>query len=239
MLDHNVIILTTGLAGSSAVAGLLSRVPLWTGDHQFKKHDYNTWENNELVEINKHLIKQVGLDDVWMSRFDSAYSQKIIDCMTQSDRDRLRDFLLLCDKSGPWLWKDPRLWLTFPAWHSLLGDRNVKYILVKRDPLQSWISMQLRRKIGSYFKISNNDNKVNEYIREVLNSRGLKFIEVLYEDLSLDPEGVLKSINGHIGSRLTMNDLRASFSGSIGKKQHGLYSLIKAIAIFTKNSIIN
>ena len=49
----NVIILTGGLTGSSALAGLLTEAGYWCGEDTFKKSDYNTYENAELIALNR------------------------------------------------------------------------------------------------------------------------------------------------------------------------------------------
>jgi hypothetical protein len=47
-MRKNVIILTSGLSGSSVLAGLIANAGYWVGDETFKKDDYDTFENREL-----------------------------------------------------------------------------------------------------------------------------------------------------------------------------------------------
>ncbi len=54
-MKRNVIILTSGLTGSSVLSGLISRGGFWTGDTH-KKEDYDTYENKRLIELNLSLI---------------------------------------------------------------------------------------------------------------------------------------------------------------------------------------
>ena len=68
-MPRNVIILTTGLAGSSVLTGLLAEAGYWTGDDTFKKSDYNTFENQELVELNRGIFKAVGYERNYTMEF--------------------------------------------------------------------------------------------------------------------------------------------------------------------------
>ena len=53
---RNVIILTSGLTGSSVLTGLISRVGYWNGDQTHKK-EYDTCENSELISLNLSLFQ--------------------------------------------------------------------------------------------------------------------------------------------------------------------------------------
>ena len=61
----NVIILTTGISGSSVITGLLAKSGLWTGDETIFKDNitgtYETYGNKKLVELNESLFKEAGL----------------------------------------------------------------------------------------------------------------------------------------------------------------------------------
>ena len=65
----NVIILTGGLTGSSALAGLLSAAGFWSGEGTFRKRDYDTYENSELIRLNRQLLKRVGAGEEYTMRF--------------------------------------------------------------------------------------------------------------------------------------------------------------------------
>ena len=65
----NVIILTGGLTGSSALAGLLSAAGYWSGEDTFKKHDYNTYENVELIRLNGQLMGKVSVSEEYTVKF--------------------------------------------------------------------------------------------------------------------------------------------------------------------------
>ena len=65
----NVLILTGGLTGSSAFAGLLTASGYWCGEDTFKKSDYNTYENSELIRFNRQLMQRVAVGDEYTSCF--------------------------------------------------------------------------------------------------------------------------------------------------------------------------
>ena len=61
----NVIILTTGISGSSVLTGFLAKSGLWIGDETVYKDNitgkYETYENKKLVDLNDELIDEGGL----------------------------------------------------------------------------------------------------------------------------------------------------------------------------------
>ena len=69
VVRDNVIILTGGLSGSSALAGLLSAAGYWSGEDTFKKRDYNTYENAELIRLNRQLMQRVAVGEDYTKRF--------------------------------------------------------------------------------------------------------------------------------------------------------------------------
>ena len=64
----NVIILTGGLTGSSALAGLLAAAGYWSGEGTFRKRDYNTYENSELIRLNRQLMQRAGAGEEYTMR---------------------------------------------------------------------------------------------------------------------------------------------------------------------------
>ena len=65
----NVIILTGGLSGSSALAGLLVAAGFWSGENTFRKRDYNTYENSELIRLNRQLMQRADVGEEYTMRF--------------------------------------------------------------------------------------------------------------------------------------------------------------------------
>ena len=69
MKSHGVIILTSGLSGSSVVSNLISRGGYWTGDSTHQKRDYNTYENEALIELNQKLFELAGYNGNYTREF--------------------------------------------------------------------------------------------------------------------------------------------------------------------------
>ena len=55
----NVIILTSGITGSSVLSGFLAHSGYWAGDTTHKK-EYDTFENAELIALNLKILQQAG-----------------------------------------------------------------------------------------------------------------------------------------------------------------------------------
>lgn len=126
----NVIVLTSGLSGSSVVTNLLSKAGYWLGVSTCVKADYNTYENSQLVYLNDLLLKAVGYDANY-SR--SVKPDKVIEVgalFSSINLAPFKEFIDICEDSGPWLWKDPRLWVTMPFWVQLLEKDSFQVVLL-------------------------------------------------------------------------------------------------------------
>ncbi len=116
----NVIILTTGLSGSSVVTGLIKKAGYWTGESTVYKNNssgkYETHENTELVNLNDQLVKQAGFEfghDAWYKPEAIAQFAKLHGSI---DEAPYRQFIEQENSHSPWLWKDPRLWFSCSTW---------------------------------------------------------------------------------------------------------------------------
>jgi hypothetical protein len=106
----NVIILTGGLTGSSALAGLLVAAGYWSGEGTFRKRDYNTYENSELIRLNRQLMQRAGAGEEYTMRFLPDTIDRIA-TLAGVDPGEYRALVADCDAHALAL-KDPRLWLT-------------------------------------------------------------------------------------------------------------------------------
>jgi hypothetical protein len=75
-----------------------------------------------------------------------------------------------CDSHAPWMWKDPRLWLTIRFWAPLLTWPRIRVLLLSRDPVQSWISCTQRRQIQTY-KYSRRYNEAIQRSLDIMRER--------------------------------------------------------------------
>lgn len=230
-----MIILTSGLTGSSVFAGLLAQDGYWIGSSTIKKPDYDTWENAELVRLNTQILRDAQFSENWTMRYEDWYIDHI---MRQHDRiidGEYSAFIQQCNDHSPWLWKDPRLWLTIRYWRRFLDLDTIYFLLIRREPMQSWISITLRRQIQSQPYAQQYEQKIYESIMRFVEQAHGKYFEILYEDLLLNPVYTVEAINQKIGSTLTMTDFCHVFRGKMFRKQHGTLDLLRAWAIYLKN----
>jgi hypothetical protein len=231
----NVIILTSGLSGSSVLAGLIARQTYWTGVDTFKK-EYDTFENIDLVNLNKRLIAEAGFS----GRYDMEFHQEPLDHVATLDPavngTPYRRFLAECGRHEPWIWKDPRLWLTIRYWNHLLDWKHCKAIMLTRDLRHHWVSMTLRRQIQSFAAMKRYETSIERSLLQFADSNGIDLLRLSFEDLIATPEKTLDRLNRHVGCGLTVNDLRAIYRGELYQApRDSMRDFITAILIYAKN----
>ena len=99
----NVIILTGGLTGSSVLAGVLAAAGYWSGEDTFKKRDYNTYENAELIALNRQLMKRVEVGEDYTTRFVPEAIGRIAALADQEDVSEYRALVERCESHAPWM----------------------------------------------------------------------------------------------------------------------------------------
>jgi hypothetical protein len=234
-MKKNVIILTSGLAGSSVLAGLIARGGWWAGDETFKKADYDTFENRRLIEVNRDLFVQLGYRGNYEMVFDAADISLFSGRSGSIDAAPFRELLAECQGHSPWLWKDPRLWLTIHRWVDYLDLDQIQFINLTRDPLQAWISLTIRRQIQEFGYLKSYLDRIRATVRNFLVEQGAEHIELVYEDLLLRPEQTIDTLNRFIGASLEIADLQAVYRGRLYRKSRGIGDALKAGLIHAKN----
>ena len=232
---HNVIILTGGLTGSSALAGLLTAGGYWSGDDTFKKTDYNTYENADLIRLNRQLMKRVSIGEEYTQVFQPAAIGAIGALAGVEPEDEYRAFLQACEQRVPWLWKDPRLWLTIRFWHPMVDWSRVRVLLLRRDPMQAWISTIQRRQIQTFRYLAAYNDSIQRSLVEFLESNEIGFLSTTYEDLVMTPEREIDRIAKYIGAPLTLDQFTSTYSGPLYKRPKTWRDAIEAGLIYLKN----
>jgi len=227
--------MTAGLAGSSVLTGLVARSGYWTGLETFKKLDYDTYENERLTQLNQQLLKLVGFEDDYAEIFPGWVSDAIDRKIDKIDATPFVEFVSECHRNNPWIWKDPRLNLTMPAWARWLDLDSIRFLMITREQTQSWISSTLRRQIQTYSYHAAYNDRVKRAIHAFFDKHSLEHLPIVYEDLVVKPEQTLKQLNQFLETRLTLNDLEQIYSRTLYKRQHGPRSLVKALLIYLKN----
>src|SRR5215472_1847282 len=136
MKRKNVIILTSGLTGSSVLTGLIARGGYWTGDSTFRKSDYDTFENRRLIELNQKMFQEANYTGDYLLEFSSAAVKQLALLERRVPLAEYEEFIRHCNEHQPWVWKDPRLWLTIRFWSKLLDLDNCRFILLTRGAVQ-------------------------------------------------------------------------------------------------------
>jgi hypothetical protein len=232
---RNTIILTHGWSGSSVLAGLIGRAGAWLGEETMAKPDYDTFENTDLIDLNKDLMERFAPALNYEHDFKSAHVSVITEGARAADLSKLRSFVEQCGHHRPWLWKDPRLTWTIRVWADLLDLSNTRFVVLTRETTQAWIGANLRRHIQSFaFTRAYNDGVTQSNTR-FLNERGLPYLSLSFEDLLLAPDRTLERLNGHLDVALTREDLRTVCKLPLGRRNRGFNDFFKAAAIYAKN----
>jgi hypothetical protein len=235
-MKHNVIILTSGLSGSSVLTGLIARAGYWTGDSTHKKRDYDTFENSELIELNRRLFDQAGYTGNYLVEFSSRAMKDIAELAGKVTDPAFTTFIAKCNRHHPWIWKDPRLWLTIRFWKPYLDLNNCKFVLLTRSIMQSWVSQILRRQIVSYAYSKNYEASIQRSITEFLEENNLSFTQVGYENLIVHPVETIRKLNEFLETELTIDDLRQVYHRPLYKNPRTSWANhVKALAIYAKN----
>jgi hypothetical protein len=235
-IRSNVIILTSGETGSSVLAGLIARAGYWTGDATFKKKEYDTYENSELIRLNLELLKQSGYTGNYMMEFTQEAIDQVTSLRSEIEEMPYRNFIERCQAHRPWIWKEPRLWLTIRAWAPLLDLSGCKFILLTRDTKHAWVSTILRRHIRSYGSLKRYEQSIKDSLTSFLNSHRLSCLHVTYEDLIARPERAISEINTYLETHLSVRDLEAIYRGPLHKTPRSSpFEFVKAVMIYLKN----
>jgi hypothetical protein len=234
-MKRNIIILTSGLTGSSVLTGLASRGGFWTGETH-KKEDYDTYENKRLIELNLTLFREAQYTGNYLTEFSPEAMDRIGSLYGRIDDRPYREFLDECNGHTPWVWKDPRLWLTVRFWKSLLNLEDCSFIVLTRGYLQCWTSATLRRQIRSYRDSRMYEQRVKDSAIDFLNENRLPYLQISYEELIVHPVGAIDRLNGYMGSTLTVDDLKVVYHKPLYKVPRSSWvDVCKAALIYAKN----
>jgi len=202
----NVIILTTGISGSSVITGFLAKSGFWPGDDTVFKDNltgkYETYENKKLVDLNNSLVKEAGVEFEGKARYDANARDKLNDIYAEIDTTKYNKFIEECNSHSPWIWKDPRLFLTIGFWRNCLDLNNTKVIVLHRNSYELWKSLTIKRIIYSYRYLKNSEDKTRYELLNYLESNNFSFISLEYDQFTQDLVTSINKLNKFIGSNL-------------------------------------
>jgi len=234
-MKRNVIILTSGLTGSSVLTGLIVRAGYWVGNTH-EKEDYNTYENTRLIELNRMLLSRAPHRANYLIEFSDAAVREIATLTKTIGTQPYGEFLEECNQHRPWLWKDPRLWMTIRFWQRILNVEECRFILLTRGYLQSWVSQTLRRQIKSYGYTKQYEQAVRRSIRTFLEEHRLPYLHISYENLIQRPREAINTLNRFLETNLTVDDLKAVYNKPLYRSpRRPLLDHAKAVLIYAKN----
>ena len=202
----NVIILTTGISGSSVITGFLAKSGLWTGDDTVFKDNvtgkYETYENTKLVNLNDSLIKEAGANFEGKARYDATARGKFNELYEKIDATKYNKFIEECNDHSPWIWKDPRLFVTIGFWRNCLNLSNIKVIVLHRNSYELWKSQAIKRIIYSYSYLKKSEDKTRNELISYLESNNFSFISLEYDQFTRGPATSISKLNEFIGANL-------------------------------------
>lgn len=243
MATSNIIVLTTGLSGSSVVTGFIAQKDYWLGDKTVFKSNasghYETYENEKLVELNDELLAKLNVELKDSSWYDIDLFERIRKSHNEVDTIKFVEFINYCQQHDMWIWKDPRLWITMGFWGELLRGCDIKYIVVSRQPISLWVSLINKRQIVSYTKLKASESKSHDRIIRYLDDCDFSNITINYDKLVEYPQTEIQRLNDFLNSTYNLKMLHDLYQGKIGSKTFSDKDLIKAILIYIKNFIVN
>ncbi len=235
-MAHNVIVLTSGLTGSSVLTGLICRAGYWSGDSTHKKVDYDTFENEELVQLNLRILQEAGYSGSYVVEFSRDALQRISALVGKNDSAVYDSFVLRCNDHRPWIWKDPRLWLTMRFWKNFLDLSDCRFILLTRGVVQGWVSATLRRQIRSFGSFRRYEESVQKTITDFFDENDLPYQKIAYEQLIVNPASTIDELNRFLETKLTVEDLKKIYHKPLYKNPGSTWSKqVEAVLIYLKN----
>ena len=235
-MKRNVIILTSGLSGSSVLTGLIARAGYWTGESTFKKADYETFENQEVIDLNSKLFREAGYQGNYLLEYSPEAIRNVEELYGRIDCTPYRALIERCNQHQPWIWKDPRLWLTIRFWKHLLDLDSCCFIILSRGLMQSWISSLLRRQITTYRYAKAYETKIVDSAAGFVQETGGPYLRLTYEGLIERPAETLESLNRFLGSNLSVADLQQTYHKPLYKSPRSSFAKhMKAMMIYAKN----
>lgn len=236
-MKQGVIVLTSGLTGSSVLTGLIARAGYWTGlaTHD-KVGEYSTYENTRLIELNRSLLAAAGYTGNYLTDFCPDLLHRMDHLARSIDVTPYREFLAQCDEHSPWIWKDPRLWTTIRFWSRLLDQHQCRFILLTRSLFYIWVSVLQRRQIRGYRDLRSYETAIVRANREFVAAVGAPAIEICYEDLILHPAESIGRLNRFLGAELSVADLESVYHKPLYRSPNGTArDVARAVLIYAAN----
>ena len=176
----SVIILTGGLSGSSALAGLLSAAITGRARTRSEATTTPTRTRSRSGSTAAHAACGGG------GRLHQSFAAKAIDdiaALTGRARCRVSRAGGRCDPHAPWLWKDPRLWLTSAGRHCCRGRASACCCWVATRCSLDCARSAARSRPEHRGATTSRSRRLCARFEQ----HGIRFLPVLFEDLIVTP----------------------------------------------------
>jgi hypothetical protein len=185
----------------------MARSGLWAGDKTVFKDNltgkYETYENRKLVELNDELVKLADINFESKTYYDATARDKFDNMYSLIDATKYNAFLDECNSHSPWIWKDPRLFLTIGYWKNLIDPNKTKIIVLYRNTYELWKSQAIKRIIYSYNYLKFSEENARHELTRYLETNNLSYTTLEYDQFCRDPSTSINKINDLLGSELT------------------------------------
>jgi len=233
--NQNIIILTSGFTGSSALAGFLAKSGYWAGETTYKK-EYDTFENDRLIVLNRRLFQEIGYEGDHTTESSPDVRADIAALYGRIDDAPYRQFIAECNRHRPWVWKDPRLWLTFPYWQNLLDLNDCRFLVLTRNLNQGWLSTNLRGHIIGYRAFKKQETLIRDSNVALLESKRQPHLHVTYDSLITNPDVSIARIGAFLKAELSVESLKATYHKPLYQAPRAsAFNSIKAVLKYLKH----
>jgi hypothetical protein len=201
-----------------------------------QKEDYDTFENSELVKLNRELFDAAAYAGNYMTEFSPELLVRMETLCSRIDNSPYAKFVAQCECDRPWVWKDPRLWVTIRYWRNIIDLDECRFVLLRRSLFQCWISGLLRRQIRSYKDSRAYELNVQNSIRAFLSESGARWLDMSYDSLIAHPEESLARLSEFIDARISIAALESLYAKPLHKAPRApAMKTLKALLIYAKN----
>ncbi len=225
----NIIIIGHGRAGSSILAGLISRNGYYINKEAIKarkNYPHGDFENPDLIPLNEAIFQSAGYKYTMKALYKKVNTECIEAVAKQCDIKKYQNFINTCNSNAPWLWKDPRLIFTIFFWKHLLDLKNIHFILINRDPYQIFKSYAKGSIIFTKKEIFKWYQYRLELIEKFLAENNLKAFQIDYAQL-WQRDTINTALSGLTGTDISEVDYNYIVKKNIKKKESGISFLLR------------
>lgn len=213
------VVLGMHRSGTSALAKLLSRLGLASGDRLLPANEHNAdghFEDIDVLAVDEAVLKRLGT--VWHLPLNPGRMEKALESGELSE-ELAQAARLVKDRTARypnWFVKEPRLSLLMPFWQRVFADQGVsaRYVWMIRNPVQVDASLRARDQLGSI----HNTQTWLAYQGSILSAvQGRATYLLDYETLLSDQTDWWSGFTLFLGLGLDSDETSEAFRNSVSK----------------------